>query len=263
MTASAGVPGGLDRRQRHLGRPITGAAGAAARWERSPWAAAARRAGGSSGSSRRCGHLGRAIVGRRELVGGTRRRRLREERLHMTQKCTSSGFSLPHASQTSISAPLRRPGTRRQYQAAIGTPKSMLDVPMSDASQFTGWDAGVLSREQVAQAAYEAGWRGDDLTKIVAIAYRESRWPLRRLRRPAVHRGLVVRLVGLNVGQARRLGSRRDLEVLLFEARLPAVARRSSRSGEEPQGGQGAVRPGRLAALGARTAGSPRRPAPT
>jgi cell wall-associated NlpC family hydrolase len=50
----------------------------------------------------------------------------------------------------------------------------MLDGPMSDASQFSGWDAGVLSREQVAQAAYEAGWRGEDLTKIVAIAYRES-----------------------------------------------------------------------------------------
>ena len=45
---------------------------------------------------------------------------------------------------------------------------------MSDPSQFTGWDAGVLSREQVAQAAFEAGWRGEDLTKIVAIAYRES-----------------------------------------------------------------------------------------
>src|SRR3954454_22808633 len=40
--------------------------------------------------------------------------------------------------------------------------------------QYTGWDAGTMSREQIAQAAYEAGWRGEDLTKIVAIAYRES-----------------------------------------------------------------------------------------
>src|SRR4051794_6782552 len=44
----------------------------------------------------------------------------------------------------------------------------------SSESQFSGWDAGQMTREQVAQAAYEAGWRGDDLTKIVAIAYRES-----------------------------------------------------------------------------------------
>jgi cell wall-associated NlpC family hydrolase len=40
-------------------------------------------------------------------------------------------------------------------------------------SSLTGLN-GQLSEEQVAQAAYQAGWRGDDLTKIVAIAYRES-----------------------------------------------------------------------------------------
>jgi cell wall-associated NlpC family hydrolase len=46
---------------------------------------------------------------------------------------------------------------------------------MPDASsQFSGWDEGQMTREQVAQAAYEAGWRGDDLAKIVAISYRES-----------------------------------------------------------------------------------------
>jgi len=58
-----------------------------------------------------------------------------------------------------------------------------------------------MTREQVAQAAYQAGWRGDDLTKIVAIAYRES----------SGHFGVYVDrpstgdwsygLVGLNVGK--------------------------------------------------------------
>ncbi len=58
-----------------------------------------------------------------------------------------------------------------------------------------------MTREQVAQAAYQAGWRGDDLTKIVAISYRES----------SGHFGVYVDrpstgdwsygLVGLNVGK--------------------------------------------------------------
>jgi cell wall-associated NlpC family hydrolase len=68
-------------------------------------------------------------------------------------------------------------------------------------AQFSGWDDGQMTREQVAQAAYQAGWRGDDLTKIVAIAYRES----------SGHFGVYVDrpstgdwsygLVGLNVGK--------------------------------------------------------------
>ncbi len=68
-------------------------------------------------------------------------------------------------------------------------------------SQFTGWDDGQMTREQVAQAAYEAGWRGDDLTKIVAIAYRESSGHFAvYVDRPSTG-DWSYGLVGLNVGR--------------------------------------------------------------
>ena len=65
----------------------------------------------------------------------------------------------------------------------------------------------------MAQAAYEAGWRGDDLTKIVAIAYRESGGHFAVfVDRPSTG-DWSYGLVGLNVGAPRRLGPGRHLEV--------------------------------------------------
>src|SRR3954452_2198648 len=67
--------------------------------------------------------------------------------------------------------------------------------------QYTGWDAGTMSREQIAQAAYQAGWRGEDLTKIVAIAYRESGGHFAVfVDRPSIG-DWSYGLVGLNVGR--------------------------------------------------------------